>query len=229
MSTILDEYKLSNIPSAAYYIPNILTESEEEYLISKVNSAPAPKWVTLKARRLQNWGGTPHNGKMIQEPIPDWLKSPIFAKLQQIGISFAENESSEPNHVLVNEYLPGQGIMPHQDGPLYHPTVATVSLGSHSILNFYPHTNEISTNNDAIQPQFSVLLEPRSLFVQTDQLYKTYLHGIAEITEDNMEIFKPINASPSVKTLSRGTRVSLTYRRVKNVVKNPLAKGIFKH
>ena len=32
-----------------------------------------------------------------------------------------------PNHVLVNEYLPGQGIMPHTDGPLFHPTIATVS------------------------------------------------------------------------------------------------------
>lgn len=174
-------------------------------------------------------GGTPHNGKMIEEPIPDWLKSSIFAKLQQIGIRFAENDSSEPNHVLVNEYLPGQGIMPHQDGPLYHPIVATVSLGSHSILNFYSHMTNAPTNNDAIQPEFSVLLEPRSLFVQTDQLYKTYLHGIAEITEDNIETLTPINASPGVKTLSRGIRVSLTYRRVKNVVKNPLAKGIFKH
>ena len=32
-----------------------------------------------------------------------------------------------PNHVLVNEYLPGQGIMPHTDGPLFHPTIATVN------------------------------------------------------------------------------------------------------
>jgi alkylated DNA repair protein alkB family protein 6 len=174
-------------------------------------------------------GGTPQNGKMIQEPIPDWLKSPVFAKMQQIGIKFQGNDWSEPNHVLVNEYLPGQGIMPHQDGPLYQPIVATVTLHSHSILNFYPHTSNTPGNSDASQPEFSVLLEPRSLFVQTDQLYKTYLHGIAEVTEDNIETLRPINASPTDKILSRGTRISLTYRRVKNVIRNPLAKGIFKH
>lgn len=32
------------------------------------------------------------------------------------------------NHVLVNEYQPGQGIMAHQDGPLYTPAVAILSL-----------------------------------------------------------------------------------------------------
>ena len=36
-----------------------------------------------------------------------------------------------PNHVLVNEYLPGQGIMPHTDGPLFHPTIATVFNAVH--------------------------------------------------------------------------------------------------
>ena len=36
-----------------------------------------------------------------------------------------------PNHVLVNEYLPGQGIMPHTDGPLFHPTIATVTCNQH--------------------------------------------------------------------------------------------------
>jgi alkylated DNA repair protein alkB family protein 6 len=32
------------------------------------------------------------------------------------------------NHVLVNEYAPGQGILSHQDGPLYAPAVAILSM-----------------------------------------------------------------------------------------------------
>jgi alkylated DNA repair protein alkB homolog 6 len=41
----------------------------------------------------------------------------------------------------VNRYLPdGQGIMPHQDGSAYFPTVATLSLGSHTILDIYEYT-----------------------------------------------------------------------------------------
>ena len=36
----------------------------------------------------------------------------------------------KPNHILLNEYLPGQGISPHLDGDLFYPTIATVSLGN---------------------------------------------------------------------------------------------------
>lgn len=38
--------------------------------------------------------------------------------------SDAADPGARPNHVLVNAYQPGQGIMPHEDGPLYHPAVA---------------------------------------------------------------------------------------------------------
>lgn len=41
------------------------------------------------------------------------------------------------NHTLVNEYLSGQGIMPHEDGPIFTPVIATVSLGSHTLLEFF--------------------------------------------------------------------------------------------
>lgn len=40
------------------------------------------------------------------------------------------------NHVLVNEYLPGQGIMPHTDGPLFYPVISTISCGSNTVLEF---------------------------------------------------------------------------------------------
>eukprot|EP00887_Chlorella_sp_A99_P000057 scaffold16.g57.t1 len=40
------------------------------------------------------------------------------------------------NHVLVNSYQPGDGIMPHEDGPLYYPAVAILSLGAPAVLRF---------------------------------------------------------------------------------------------
>lgn len=43
---------------------------------------------------------------------------------------FANTPHKEPNHVLINEYRRGQGIMPHEDGGAYAPVVATVSLGA---------------------------------------------------------------------------------------------------
>ena len=41
------------------------------------------------------------------------------------------------NHILVNRYGEGVGIMPHSDGPLYHPHVAILSLGSSCLFDFY--------------------------------------------------------------------------------------------
>ena len=40
----------------------------------------------------------------------------------------------KPNHILLNEYLPGQGISPHLDGDLFYPTIATVSLGNSIVI-----------------------------------------------------------------------------------------------
>lgn len=51
---------------------------------------------------------------------------------------FKDAPHGAPNHCLVNEYLNGQGILPHEDGPAYHPVVATVSLASSAVLDFYP-------------------------------------------------------------------------------------------
>ena len=46
------------------------------------------------------------------------------------------------NHVLLNEYLAGQGIMPHLDGPMFHPTISTISLGSTAVIKFYKEQKE---------------------------------------------------------------------------------------
>jgi alkylated DNA repair dioxygenase AlkB len=40
------------------------------------------------------------------------------------------------NHILVNVYPPGVGIMPHFDGPLYFPKVVVLSLGGPAIITF---------------------------------------------------------------------------------------------
>jgi len=75
---------------------------------------------------------------MITEALPQWLACQC-EKINRLGV-FGEQGA---NHVLVNEYLPGQGIMPHTDGPLYRPMVAIISLASHTVMNFYrPITSE---------------------------------------------------------------------------------------
>ncbi|VDN20001.1 unnamed protein product [Cylicostephanus goldi] len=65
----------------------------------------------------------------------------------------------------------------------------------------------------------SMLLQPRSLFLMTDDAYEKLLHGIKEVTEDVIDdkVFNP--GEQLGKTLTRGTRFSFTIRHVPVVSK----------
>ena len=68
----------------------------------------------------------------------------------------------------------------------------------------------------------SLLLEPRSLNILTEDLYNVYLHGIAEREVDILDN-KVVNLDmccniPTEKCLSRDTRVSLTIRYVPKIL-----------
>jgi len=206
MTQEIDKYKLQEAPSTAYYIPDFITKSDEEYLVEQISKTPAPKWTQLKNRRLQNWGGVPHPNGMIAENIPDWLNK-FVTKVNNVGM-FGDKLA---NHVLLNEYLPGQGIMAHLDGPMFHPVIATLSLGSHTVENFY-----MDNKREVV---CSILLEPRSLLILKDDLYHKYLHGIEEIAEDNLN-GDVINFDDSGDVVRlRKTRTSLTIRHVPKTTK----------
>ncbi|XP_010630176.1 alpha-ketoglutarate-dependent dioxygenase alkB homolog 6 isoform X1 [Fukomys damarensis] len=212
-------------PAVIYYIPDFISKEEEEYLLRQVFNAPKPKWTQLSGRKLQNWGGLPHPRGMVLERLPPWLQRYVdkVSDLSLFG-------GLPANHVLVNQYLPGEGIMPHEDGPLYYPTVGTISLGSHTMLDLYkPRQPE---DDDATEqprpppkPITSLLLEPCSLLVLRGTAYTHLLHGIAPAHLDALDDASlPANAAtcPSAQPgacLVRGTRVSLTIRRVPRVLR----------
>ena len=67
----------------------------------------------LSGRRLQNLGGTVHGEKLIPAPLPSFL-APLLERLASETAAFgvdADQRPSQANHVLVNQYAPGQGIM----------------------------------------------------------------------------------------------------------------------
>uniref|UniRef100_A0A670ZM94 AlkB homolog 6 n=1 Tax=Pseudonaja textilis TaxID=8673 RepID=A0A670ZM94_PSETE len=72
----------------------------------QVYNAPKPKWTQLSGRRLQNWGGLPHPKGMVAEKLPPWLQRYVD-RVSSLGVFGGK----PANHVLVNEYQPGQGIM----------------------------------------------------------------------------------------------------------------------
>lgn len=149
---------------------------------------------------------------MIAECIPPWLDK-YLGKVHSLNVM----GGNRPNHVLVNEYLAGQGIMPHLDGSLFYPTITTISVASHTVLKFLEPNQDDSVM--AATPVFSFLLEPRSLLILQDKLFSYYLHCIEEVKHDvlddsvvNLDLCSDGYVRGS--TISRETRISLTIRHV---------------
>lgn len=228
----LKQFVVNDAPPTVYYIPDFISEDEESYLLQQVYKSPKTKWTQLSGRRLQNWGGLPHPKGMLGEKIPDWLLK-YCEKISSLG-AFSGKTA---NHVLVNEYKEGEGIMPHEDGPLYHPTVTTISLGSHTLLDFYSPISRLDDHDgdgdDAPLTEekrhlFSLLVRPRSLLILQEEMYQRLLHGIQACTQDTLTD-KVLNLAAAGalpgETLTRGTRVSLTIRHVPKVMKTKLILG----
>jgi alkylated DNA repair protein alkB family protein 6 len=117
--------------------------------------------------------------------------------------------------------------MPHEDGLLYYPTVTTISIGSQISLDFYKtlKQNETESNLDE-RYTFSLILEPRSLLILQEDMYKCYLHGIKEIKEDTIDSnlvknFDRLNQNiyQNNCVIQRETRTSLTIRHVPKIYK----------
>lgn len=147
---------------------------------------------------------------------------------------------------MQNEYVPGQGIMPHEDGAAYYPVVATVSLGSSIVLDvtskpFNEESSTDTTTTPALDPprkHWCILQEPRSLLLTTGSAYTDTLHGISERHEDldlNPGTVANWNLLGDTKKITdsngrnkRETRISLTFRdvlKVSNVGSKIFGKG----
>ncbi|KAL9137915.1 MAG: hypothetical protein Q9175_000870 [Cornicularia normoerica] len=229
----LQEVLISSLPASGYYIPNFITEIEETYLLQKINNAPLPTWKTLSRRRLQAHPSplSPTNA-LFAAPLPTWLSAPIIPRLLSILFDskdsiFHTSPHGAPNHCLINEYSPGQGIHAHEDGDAYYPVVATVSLGSHIVLDIKLKKNNTTGEKPGDTRGWRVLQERRSLLITSGELYTDCLHGIREVKidedlgENNIANWNllgdrtPFAGGQAV----REPRVSLTFRDVIRVKK----------
>lgn len=92
-------------------------------------------------RALKRYGGeVGATGLVNQETLPVYFES-IAHSIFEDGFFPGENL---PNHVLLNKYRPGDGIMPHKDGPAYYPYVCILSLNSGIMMNIYEKVDDIA-------------------------------------------------------------------------------------
>ncbi|KAI7200848.1 hypothetical protein KC365_g18850, partial [Hortaea werneckii] len=202
----LEQYRIPDAPPSLYYIPNFITPEEEQQILESI---PPNKWISLSHRRLQAIPSRLSNtNTLLASPLPNWLAHPITDRFKDLKI-FSDSPHGGANHCLINEYLPGQGIMPHEDGAAYHPVVATVSLNGSLVLEITPKTSSPSpsaedqtsppedstsssptgekTPNPPPPPRktpLRILQEPRSLLLTTGPAYSTTLHGIPSVHAD---------------------------------------------
>lgn len=223
----LAQFRIPELPEAGYYVPNFISQGEEDHIAREIAKLPEKKWTILSRRRLLSLPtqltGTSAD-TLIDTPMPGFLTKNILDKFSELQV-FQQSPHKAPNHCLVNAYEPGQGIMAHVDGPAYAPITATVSLTSHTILNIYEKNEH---GERAAAPKWRILQEPRSLLITTGDMYKDTLHGIDEIEKDeNLGSGSIVNWSMLGDQTSFvqgsaervGTRISLTYRDVLKVRK----------
>lgn len=209
-------------------------------LYLQIATAPKPRWKQLTHRRLQTWPSDLTKNTLLDAPLPMWLMDPVVSRLLSLPISseddgrhiFSDSPHGRPNHVLINEYLPKQGIMPHKDGSAYYPVVCTVSLGASLCLDIYGDKEDRTREEES---RWRILQEPRSLLITTDELYTNYYHGISEIEIDtdlnsstlaNWELLRSEDGIIDGE-IERRERLSLTYRDVLKVSKLGAKLGIF--
>ncbi|RSM77807.1 2OG-Fe(II) oxygenase [Kibdelosporangium aridum] len=181
---------MTSVPGLRY-LPGWL--NDEAALLAHIDAAP---WSSELRRRVQHYGHRYDYGRRSvagrepAPPLPDWAVV-LAERLNREGLT-----ASRADQVIVNEYLPGQGISAHVDCvPRFGPDVAAISLGSACTMDF--------TSLDG-SAQVPVRLEPGSLCVMTGAARYEWRHAIAARRSDRTDVGR----------VPRGRRVSVTFRTV---------------
>jgi len=175
------------------YVAGYVTGPDEAALLAAVDAEP---WRGDLKRRVQHYGyrydytARTVDASMYLGPLPAWAQ-PLAARLVADG-----HMAAEPDQLIVNEYEPGQGISAHVDSvPCFGPAVCSVTLGSQCVMELSPVEGGEAE---------ALLLERGSLLVLAGDARYKWRHGIRGRKTDTV----------GDQELSRGRRVSLTFRTV---------------
>uniref|UniRef100_A0A7S1SXU3 Fe2OG dioxygenase domain-containing protein n=1 Tax=Tetraselmis chuii TaxID=63592 RepID=A0A7S1SXU3_9CHLO len=206
----LDEYRIAgHAAEGLFYIPDFISAEEEVALVRFIDTLPSQRWVAAGERRMLNWGGRPGDLE-IREALPGCIQA-LVARMVGSGVY---TEAQAPQHCLVNEYLQGAGIPPHQDGALYAPCVATITLEGRALMDFHPVPDNAPTSQHAggvDHPVAQVELQPRGLLLMRGDAYNTLLHSIPSQSEDH--ITELCSNRYSISGVSKGSKLQRSPKR----------------
>jgi alkylated DNA repair dioxygenase AlkB len=176
-----------------HYVPDYLTSDDATSLVAAIDAQP---WRDDLKRRVQHYGyrydyrSRSVTPEMHLGAIPAWVL-PLATRLHADGYF-----SAIPDQVIVNDYLPGQGIAPHVDcEPCFGDVIASLSLGSACVMRFS------HLDSDRVE---DLPLDPGSLLVLSGEARYAWKHGIPARKSDVVDGHRR----------ARGRRVSVTFRTV---------------
>jgi alkylated DNA repair dioxygenase AlkB len=182
-----------------FLYPDFIDETREKQLLDEIDSQI---WIVDYLRRLQYYGYRNELDKpydLIPFPVP---MPPLMYQLSQEMVE-KKIILLQPDQVIINEYVPGEGIKPHKDRAYYENQICGVNLGSGCIMRFIRGKNE---------EVIDVEIPRRSVYVMQDDARKKWKHAIPPRKKDYIE--------GNVK--HRDRRVSITYRKVKPKKVHPI-------
>lgn len=176
-----------------HYIPEFISQEQSTLLLGKIDQEP---WLDDLKRRVQHYGfkydykkRNIDMGMKIGE-LPEWAMELVS------GFQTSGYMPYPADQLIINEYLPGQGIAAHIDcEPCFEDFILSLSLGSHCVMEFI--------SKDKSQSE-ELLLEAGSLLLMSGEARYEWMHGIKARKTDFFEDRK----------LPRSRRVSLTFRKV---------------
>lgn len=196
MSTLLSQLSFfqPDLPSGLKHQPDFVSGEEALYLVDKIDAQP---WRNDLKRRVQHYGYR-YDYKARQAREEDYLGPlPPFFQVLAERLTHAGHFGSVPDQVIVNEYMPGQGISAHVDcRPCFGDVIASLSLLSSCVMRL---------ENRKTSQRVDLTLEPGSLLVLSGEARHIWTHAILARKSDIVNGQKQ----------PRSRRLSLTFREMR--------------
>ena len=178
------------------FVEGFLTPDEQANCVQRIDAAEN-EWRNDLSRRVQHYGWRyDYKARAITPDmhlgaLPDWLANVAQKLYDETGLF-----DQVPEQVIINEYLPGQGISTHIDHRGFGPTVCMVSLLDDWEMDFSKNWKDKSP----------ALLKQGSVVLLNGPARSAWQHGIAPRRSEQMEGGRR----------DRKRRLSMTFRTVLN-------------